>query len=105
MSVDRVTTTFPTMSEGYLEGSVINMSGQRSPYTKTRPKQGPRSDAPDSVGGARSQVAKDYDGPRCAPVTTIAYPNSPEASGTMRNVRLMPNRTGVSSDFWAARAG
>jgi hypothetical protein len=100
---DPVKTTFETMGQYPLEGHVVNMSGQRSPYTKTAPKQGPTSDAPDSVGGNRSQVAKDYNGPKFAPQTTICYPNAPEASATLRNVKIMPSKTGVS-DFWANRA-
>jgi hypothetical protein len=101
---DKVTTVFPTMGQYPVSGSLVNMSGERSPYTKTVPRKGPTSDAPDSAGGSRSQVAKDYNGPRCSPVTTIAYPNSPESGATQRNVRLMPKGSGTTADFWAKRA-
>lgn len=101
---EKVVTTFPTMGEHPLEGSVVNMSGARSPYTKLAGGNQGKSDAPDSSDSvAGATLIKEANGPQCAPVTTIAYPNAPESNQSMRNVKLMPSKSGVS-DFWAQRA-
>lgn len=98
---EMVTSHFPAMGEGPFT-DVHDPSADRSPYTKWRAKQGNKSDAPDSVGGHRSQspVSSEVLGPLCHPNTTIAYSSMPDLQ---RNVKIMPSRAGVS-DMWAARA-
>jgi hypothetical protein len=98
---EQVTSHFPAMGSGPFT-DVHDPSADRSPYTKARPKHGPTSDAPDSVGGHRSRTSVNAEvlGPIGHPNTTIAYSSSPELQ---RNVRIVPSRAGVS-DMWAARA-
>lgn len=98
---ETVTSHFPAMGEGPFT-DVHDPSGSRSPYTKLRPKGGPSSIGPDSVTSQRTRVPinAEVTGPMCRPNTTIAYASDPV---NLRNVRLMPSRTGVS-DMWAARA-
>jgi hypothetical protein len=98
---EQVTSHFPAMGEGPFT-DVHDPSGERSPYTKTRARQGPTSVGPDSVGGKRSQTSTnaEVNGPVCRPSTTIAYA---QQSDLLRNVRIVPSRAGVS-DMWAARA-
>lgn len=71
-------------------------------HTTLVPKQGGKSDAPDSVGGVRPHVLE-RNGFKGAPQVTYCYPNAPEASANGRNVRLMPSAKG-NTDFYAARA-
>lgn len=98
---ETVTSHFPAMGEGPFT-DVHDPSGSRSPYTKLRPKAGGKSIGPDSVQAHRSQISTNAEvsGPVCRPSTTIAYA---QQTDLLRNVRIMPNRTGVS-DMWAARA-
>lgn len=96
---------FPTMGESGIPDSFINMSGQRSPYTKLAPRQGPRNSGPDDAGDATHRSAvqiKDAHGPRLAPVTTLYGKNAAEATQTPRRLRLMPSAIG-NRDFWGAR--
>lgn len=41
-------------------------------------------------------------GHKGAITATMCYPNSPEHSATQRNLKIMPNKTGLS-DFWSRR--
>jgi hypothetical protein len=102
---DNVRTDFPTMGEHPLEGSVVNLSGARSPYTKLVPGKMGKNAGPDSTTSVARQtmVTSETNGPLCAPQTTVAYPNAPESGQTQRNVQLMPSKAGTS-DFWARRA-
>lgn len=98
---EKVTSHFPAMGEGPFT-AVHDPAAARSPYTKTRARQGPTNVGPDSVGGKRSQVSTnaEVEGPICRPATTVAYASDPNQ---LRNVRIMPSRAGVS-DMWAKRA-
>lgn len=102
-------TSFPKMGEHPLVGTIVNTSGDRSPYTQTvaKPSQG---DAIATGGTAIRGVGRDatgeHSGPCFAPQTTISFPNSPEASQTGRGLRTVPSvasRTG-NGDFWDSRA-
>jgi len=95
---------FPTMGDEGIPSSIVNISGERSPYTKVAPKGGAPTgpDVTSTNGHAGSTVIRDAQGPTQRPVTTICYPNAPEAS-TPRGVRVMPSAIG-NRDFWAARA-
>ena len=100
---DRVKTDFPAMGDSGIPNEFVNMSGNRSPYTKVGPGAGGpgKSDGPDSTDGIRKSVMiHEAHGPRLAPVTRIYEGNAAEASLTGRNVRTMERTSG---DFWAKR--
>lgn len=85
---DSATSNFPKMGDP--TASVVNMSGQRSPYMRYADKQGfGKNDNPaDSARAHRGATEiRGANGPACKIVTTISYPNSPEASQTLRNVK------------------
>lgn len=71
-------------------------------HTHAVPKQGSKSDAPDSRGGVRPNIQERL-GFKGAPQVNYCYPTAPEASQNGRNVRLMPSAKG-NTDFYAARA-
>jgi hypothetical protein len=103
---DAVLSAFPKMGEHPLEGSIVNMSGQRSPYTNpvARPVQGDAiAVGGTAVRGVGSNATGEHSGPCFAPQTTIAFPNSPESSQTGRALVTVPSKAG-SSDFWDNRA-
>lgn len=106
---DPVHTSFPAMGPRGIEQSVVNISGQRSPYTRFQPVQGGPAgvgiDGPTApAGGAQpaTLVNSEVLGPCCKPITTTYYPNAAEAGNTGRNVKLLAPRTGTS-DFWDQR--
>lgn len=97
---------FPKMGEHPLEGSLINTSGNRSPYTTPRPKGGPSGDSesePSNHRGAGSMATGEHNGPTFRPVTTLYQQNAAEASATQRAVRTVPSSLG-NRDFWDDRA-
>jgi hypothetical protein len=102
---DTTTTNFPKMGEEPMTTSLVNVSGDRSPYTTMRPK-GNASGGPLAGGTAARGVGPDatgeHSGPCFTPMTTISYPNAPEASQTGRGLRVMPSRVG-NQDFWDSR--
>ena len=101
--VDRVKTSFEAMGDSGIPNEIVNMSGNRSPYTQMGGPRGGagKSDGPDSSDGIRKSVQiHEAHGPRLAPVTRIYEGNAAEATQSGRNVRLM-NRT--EGDFWAKR--
>lgn len=104
------TSKFPKMGEHPLEGSIINMSGQRSPYTMPVERKGasgdPLATGGTSVRGVGPDATGEHSGPCFTPQTTICFPNSPEASKTGRGMRTIPSvasKTG-NGDFWNDRA-
>lgn len=106
---DPVHTNFPPMGPHGIEQSVVNISGQRSPYTRMLPVQGGPAgvgiDGPTApAGGAQPAklVNAEVLGPCCKPITTTYYPNADESRSTGRNVKLLAPRTGTS-DFWQQR--
>lgn len=102
MPLPSTSTSFPTMGdEGY--ASLMNMSGERSPYTKEQPRQGPT--IPDTggspAGGRGSELRSERGGPMFRPVASQSY--APEYPDTGRGMRTVPSAIG-NRDFWAARA-
>lgn len=101
-----VSEQFPAMGEMPLVGSVVNISGNRSPYTQVVPRKGAASDRDPSAGTAthrgRSMIHEAH-GPTFRPMTTVFYPNAPERSGTGRGMRTVPSAVG-NRDFWNDRA-
>jgi hypothetical protein len=97
------TSSFPTMGDSGYEG-LVNMSGQRSPYTREQPKHGPTTpDTGGSPAGGRpagAMVQGTY-GPAFRPVASMAYGTQYPETG--RGMRVVPSAIG-SRDFWAARA-
>jgi len=106
---DAVQSAFPKMGEHPLVGTIVNTSGDRSPYTHAvaRPSQGDAiAVGGTSVRGVGSDATGEHSGPCFAPQTTISFPNSPESAQTGRALRTVPSvasRTG-NGDFWDNRA-
>lgn len=96
---------FPKMGEHPLEGSVVNMSGNRSPYTMPVERKGPSADGEAEPAGKRgvTMATGERNGPCFRPQATICYPNAPESGSTGRGMRTVPSRTG-NQDFWDNRA-
>jgi hypothetical protein len=92
------------MGDHGIPDSFVNMSGQRSPYTKAGEGiGGGGKGVPDEgVKGNRTGVEKEYNGPHFAPQTTLYAPNAAEASDQPRNVRLVRSAVG-NRDFWESR--
>src|SRR5215472_6202311 len=104
---DAATSNFPKMGEHPLEGNVVNVSGERSPYTNNRPKGGPTSDSEpgiQAVRGVGAMATGENAGPVFAPQTTISFPNSPEAATTGRAVKTVPSATRGGRFWHGARA-
>jgi hypothetical protein len=96
------TTQFPKMGDNGM-ADVVNMSGQRSPYTMPEARKGPTT--PDMGGGGGSArrsptMIHEANGPACTIVATRGQ--APEYPGTGRALRTMPSRAGVG-DFWNQR--
>ena len=98
---DNETSNFPKMGESII-GSVVNISGQRSPYTKPTPKKNTQGGNVPGVGdkrnkgrtelsqGGASESTSPYpaSGPRPSITAKICYPNSGgEAGKTQRNLK------------------
>ena len=101
---DATSSNFPKMGEHPLEGTIVNTSGDRSAYTQSvaRPTQGDALATGGTAIRGASSMSGEHNGPRFAPVTTISYPNSPEASQTGRGLRPVPSSVG-NRDFWQSR--
>lgn len=103
---DNATSTFPKMGEDIVAGGVVNISGDRSPYTKTVVKQGfGKNDNPPNSQRTHkgSTVIRGAQGPRPTIVAKISYPNSPESGKTTRNVK--PLHGPYSREMAAAGTG
>jgi hypothetical protein len=99
---------FEKMGESPLVGSVVNISGNRSPYTTAVARKGPSSDGESEPNAHRGQAMAtgEHSGPCFRPQTTLFWPNTPDQAATGRNVRLLPSassKTG-NGDFWNDRA-
>lgn len=107
---DATTTSFPKMGDSLIH-NVMNLSGQRSPYTKTMPRKNKAGKSPiGSTGGTKKHtLIKEANGPRCTVKFTLYANNAADAGKQTRNVRMMPQRmsrpdgTG-GGNFWAKRA-
>lgn len=95
---------FEKMGESPLVGSVVNISGNRSPYTTMVPRKGPSSDGESEPNAHRGQTMAtgEHSGPCFRPQTTLFWPNTPEQSATGRGLRYLP-KSGKGS-FWNDRA-
>jgi hypothetical protein len=105
---DAASSNFPKMGDMPLVGSIVNVSGDRSPYTHPKARDAGSISADDG-GGVRQAVRPvgamatgENAGPVFAPQTTIAFPNSPEASQTGRGLRTVKSAIG-NRDFWDSR--
>lgn len=98
-----MSTSFPAMGEEPLTSHLVNISGDRSPYTTPVARKGPAGDSESEPAAVRGQTEiHDAHGPTFRPQTTICYPNAPEASGTGRGMRTVPSSLG-NKDFWDMR--
>lgn len=97
-----ITTQFEKIGDQGFE-QVMNMSGQRSPYTMPRGRMGPTQ--PDLGGGNGSSrksatLIKEAHGPTFTPVASRTF--AADYPETGRGIRVMPSRTGLG-DFWNQR--
>lgn len=105
---DATTSQFPKMGEHPLEGNIVNVSGDRSPYTQSVAKYSGGdaiATSGTSIRGVGRDATGEKPGPAFAPQTTISFPNSPESSQTLRSLRTVPSvasKTG-NGDFWDSR--
>jgi hypothetical protein len=100
---DNEQTTFPKMGDETLTDHLVNVSGNRTPYTMPVAKKSTTTDQ-GPVGGKanrRPWLIHGGDGPACTPVATINYSNSPESSQTQRGMRTVPSKAG-KGDFYRA---
>lgn len=110
MANDAVTSNFPTMGEAGIPHSVVNLSGDRSPYTMVQPRDAggaTHSDVP-GTGTKRQRSAtliREANGPRpnSIPLATRWPANAACATEIQRNVVPVPSAIG-DRDFWAKRA-
>lgn len=88
---DNTTTTFPKMGE-WPEGDLLNLSGQRSPYTKTvGRKTGGRGKSPTGVKKNKGAFQiQEANGPRCTIRVPLYEKNAAEANMTQKNLRNLP---------------
>lgn len=99
-------TTFAKMGDEYLTDHLVNVSGNRSPYTMPVAKKSTTSDQ-GPVGGKANRSAnliKEANGPACTPVQTINYSNAPEMKNTGRGMRTVPSKAGVQDFFGAGES-
>src|SRR5690348_16893432 len=102
--------TFPKMGESIPHG-LINVSGNRSPYTQLQPKKTMgRGASPTGKAAVRGRTQiSEANGPQFHVSTTLYKANSAEASKTLRNTSMMPaaitrpDHVGSASDFWTKR--
>jgi hypothetical protein len=100
---DTETSTFAKMGDEELTSHLVNVSGQRSPYTMPVAKKSTTTDQ-GPVGGTAHRSAKlikNANGPACTPVATISYENAPEKNLVGRGLRTVPSKAGLG-DFKGA---
>lgn len=103
---DTESSTFPKMGDDYLTDHLVNVSGNRSPYTMPVARKGPKQDNDVNVGTKKNRSASlihEANGPACTIVAKICYPNAPEHNQTQRGLKTVPSSVG-NRDFWGARA-
>lgn len=110
---DQVTNSasaFPTMGDSLID-NLINVSGNRSPYTSTVAKktQG-RGASPTGKAAVRGKsMIHEAHGPRFHISATLYKANAAEASSTQRNTVMLPpsvhreDGTGSAGTFWDKR--
>jgi len=103
---DNETTQFEKVGDDGIISHVVNMSGQRSPYTIEVPRdKGSASGDIQGVGTKSNRSATlihEANGPACHVQATISYPNAEGVNQTLRNVRLVKPSGG--NNFYGARA-
>lgn len=94
--------TFPKMGEEPLTSNIVNVSGNRSPYTQTVAKRGPAGDSESEPASVRGHISMDgeHNGPTFRPVATLPFQPDPS---TGRGMRTVPSSLG-NRDFWDRRA-
>jgi hypothetical protein len=105
MAGESYTTSFEKMGDQGIPKSVVNMSGDRSAYTKLvgRKTEG-RGASPTGTKANRGRtMINEAHGPTFRPVATLYKANAAEASATQRNTRIMKPAMG-DRDFWGKRA-
>jgi hypothetical protein len=97
------TTSFPKMGDEFLTAHLVNVSGNRSPYTMPVAKKSTTSDQGPLGGKANrsAKLIKEANGPACTPVQTINYSNAPEMKNVGRGMRTVPSKAG-NGDFYGA---
>ena len=104
---DMTTTSFEPMGSAGIPNSVVNMSGNRSPYTQLQAKGGVPGgisiDGPTGAPRKQTEVNAEVHGPLCSPQTTLFFPNAAHHADTGRNTKIVPSRAGVS-DMWSKRS-
>lgn len=96
-------TTFEKMGDSFITDHLINVSGNRSPYTMPVAKKSTTSDQGPLGGKANrgAKLIKEANGPACTPVQTINYSNAPEMKNVGRGMRTVPSKAG-NGDFYGA---
>lgn len=97
---DKTTTNFAKM--GTSQSRANNVSGAPSPHTKPVRKKSTVSAKPEAATAAHRQGQLESLGFKGAPQTTMSYPTAPEASQTLRRVRIVPSSLG-NRDFYLKR--
>lgn len=96
------TSNFPTVGDSFPH-SVVNLSGERRPYTIQAPrdKGGATNSNPPGPGKVNrsASLIHEANGPRFSPVAKIVYPNAEAAGAVQRNTKFMPG-----TGFWTKRA-
>jgi hypothetical protein len=95
---DTTTTSFPKMGDEGIPHSIVNVSAaNRGPYTQGKKTMG-RGKSPTGTKANRGGTLKgESAAPTFRPVTTIAYPNAPEAQATQSRTYLVPSAGGFKS--------
>lgn len=108
MAREQITSQFPTMGEQGIPHSVLNLSGDRTPYTIMQPRDAggaTHSEVPGAGTKANrgASMIQNAQGPVNKPLAMRWPANAACATEGGRNVILMPSASG-SRDFWARRA-
>lgn len=101
---DQFTTSFPKMGDEGIPHSFVNMSGARSPYTKTMPRKTMgRGKSPTGVKANRgASMINEAHGPKFRPVATLYKQNAAAASDNQRKTYTVQSALG-DRDFWKGR--
>jgi hypothetical protein len=108
--VSNSASSFPTMGESLIQ-NVINVSGNRSPYTQTVGKKTMgRGSSPTGKAAVRGRtMINEANGPQFHISSTLYKANAAEASATLRNTKVVPSsvtrpdHVGSAGTFWQKR--
>jgi hypothetical protein len=101
---------FPKMGETLIQ-NLVNVSGNRSPYTMTTPKKTMgRGKSPTGTMAVRGRTQiREANGPQFHVSTTLYHQNAAEASQVLRNTKMVPptitrpDHVGSAATFWQKR--